>query len=130
MDIFFFVLKETYYAHFYNIYASGVPSEVCLWSFSWKYPTDNLLYHFENAYFEWKQKRAVFMHVSLNVNEMLFNDGCGFTDTLLKKKHLFGFDYHIYCAKIMHFKPYTFFDRTHPKRTHSKWLSHGIWVLK
>ncbi len=84
MDIFFFVLKETYYAHFYNIYASGVPSEVCLWSFSWKYPTDNLLYHFENAYFEWKQKRAIFMHVSLNVNEMLFNDGCGFTDTLLK----------------------------------------------
>ncbi len=27
--------------------------------------------HFENAYFEWKQKQAVFVHVSLNANELL-----------------------------------------------------------
>ncbi len=31
---------------------------MCLWSFSSKYPTDNLLHNFENAYFEWKQKRS------------------------------------------------------------------------
>ncbi len=43
---------------------------MCLWSFSSKYPTDNLLYHFENAYFEWKQKHAVLEHVSLNANEL------------------------------------------------------------
>ncbi len=34
---------------------------------------------------------------------------CAFTaralDTL-SKKHLFGFDYHIYRTKIIHFKPY------------------------
>ncbi len=32
---------------------------------------DHLLYHFENAHFEWKQKHAVFVHVSLNTNEQL-----------------------------------------------------------
>ncbi len=37
-----------------------------------KYPTDNLLHHCENAYFEWKQEQAVFVHVSLNANELLF----------------------------------------------------------
>ncbi len=36
------------------------------WSFRSKYPTDHLLYHFENA-----EKHAVFMHVTLNVNELL-----------------------------------------------------------
>ncbi len=40
-------------------------------NFSSKHPTDLLLYHFENAYFEWKQKHAVFVHVSLNANELL-----------------------------------------------------------
>ncbi len=44
---------------------------MCLWNFNSKYPTDHLLYHFENAYFEWKQKNAVFVHVSLNANELL-----------------------------------------------------------
>ena len=44
---------------------------MCLLSFSSKYTTDNLLYHFENAYFEKKQKHAVFVHISLNANELL-----------------------------------------------------------
>ncbi len=44
---------------------------MCLWSVSSKYPTDHLLFHFENAYFGWKQKHAVFMHFSLNANELL-----------------------------------------------------------
>ncbi len=39
------------------IQVSGVP-RMCLWSFSSKYPTKHLLYHFEYAYFEWKQKRC------------------------------------------------------------------------
>ncbi len=30
-----------------------------------------ILYHFENDYFEWKQKHAIFMHVPLNANELL-----------------------------------------------------------
>ncbi len=45
---------------------------MCLWSFSSKYPTDHLLHHFKKAYFEWKQKRAVLVHVSLNANELPF----------------------------------------------------------
>ncbi len=40
--------------------------------FQLKKPTDHLFYHFENAYFEWKQKQAVFVHVSLNANVLLF----------------------------------------------------------
>ncbi len=39
--------------------------------FPLKYPTDNVLYHFEIAYIQWKQKHAVFVHVSLNANELL-----------------------------------------------------------
>ncbi len=31
----------------------------------------SVLYHFENAYFEWKQKQAVLVHFSLNANELL-----------------------------------------------------------
>ncbi len=38
---------------------------ICNISLSSKYPTDHLLYDFENAYFEWKQKHCVFVHVSL-----------------------------------------------------------------
>ncbi len=30
--------------------------------------TPRIIYHFENAYFEWKQKHAVLEHVSLNAN--------------------------------------------------------------
>ncbi len=44
---------------------------MCLLSFISKYPTDHLLHHFENAYFEWKRKLTVFMHVTLNANELL-----------------------------------------------------------
>ncbi len=33
--------------------------------------TYHLLYNFENVNFEWKQKTAVFVHVSLNANELL-----------------------------------------------------------
>ncbi len=40
--------------------------------FQVKIPTDHLLYHFENGCFQWKQKQAVFVHVSLNANELLF----------------------------------------------------------
>ncbi len=43
--------KETYYAPIYKTY-----------------PADHLLYYFENAYFEWKQKHTVLGHVSLNAN--------------------------------------------------------------
>ncbi len=38
-----------------------------------KYPTDNFLYHFENAYISWKQKHTVFVHVSLNATELLLS---------------------------------------------------------
>ncbi len=93
----------------YVIEVSGVP-RMCLWSFSSKYPTDHLLYHFENAYFEWKQEDAVFVHVSLNENELLLL--VPFSRIVLwlyssflrysAKKHLFGFDY-VYRAVIMRF---------------------------
>ncbi len=33
--------------------------------------TPQILYNFENAYIEWKQKQAVFVYVSLNANELL-----------------------------------------------------------
>ncbi len=54
----------TYYAHFYNMkYKSQVYPE-CVCEFSAQKlkipPTDHLLYHFENGYFEWKQKHANF----------------------------------------------------------------------
>ncbi len=44
---------------------------MCLLSFSSKYPTGNSVHHFENAYFESKQKLAGFINVSLNANELL-----------------------------------------------------------
>ncbi len=55
-------------------------------AFSSKYPTG------ENAYFEWKQKRTVFLHLYLNANKLLlprpFSRIAAFTacisDTLLK----------------------------------------------
>ncbi len=53
-------------------------------------PTDNLSYYFENAYVKWKQKRAVFVHVSLNANELLLpapfsrTGLCYYSSTLLK----------------------------------------------
>ncbi len=89
------------------ISVSGLP-RMCLWSFSSKYPTDHLLYHFENAYFEWKQKQAVFMHVSLNANELLLlapfsRIGLCLYLRYCAKKHLFGFDYHAYRTEIMCF---------------------------
>ncbi len=33
---------------------------MCMWSFSF---SDHSLYNFENAYFEWKQKHAVLVHI-------------------------------------------------------------------
>ncbi len=91
---------------------------MCLWSFSSKYPTDHLLYDLENAYFEWKQKQAVFVYVSLNANELLLpapfsRIAAGIKaapllqlvyQILCQKKHLFGFDYHVYRTEIMRFK--------------------------
>ncbi len=79
-----------------------------------KIPHRSLIYHFENDYFEWKQKHAVFVHFSLNANELLlpapfsrielrhYSSFLRYSD----KKHLFGFDYHVYCAEIMRVKPY------------------------
>ncbi len=43
----------------YVVQVSGVP-RMCLLSISSTYLTDHLLYHFENAYFEWKQKNSDF----------------------------------------------------------------------
>ncbi len=81
--------------------------------FKHKIPHRSFIISFWNAYFEWKQKRAVLVHVSLNANELLLpvpfpEQGCAFTaptsEPLLK--HLFGFDYHVYPTAIMRFKPY------------------------
>ncbi len=93
------------------IQVSGVP-RMYLWSFSSKYPTDHLWHHFENAYFEWKHTQAVFVHVSLNANELLlpapfYRIELHLYSLYLRysaKKHLFGFDYHVYRAEIMRFK--------------------------
>ncbi len=54
-------------------------------------------YKKENAYFEWKQKHAVFMHSSLNANELLLPAPfsriglclySSYLDTLLKKTEI------------------------------------------
>ncbi len=59
----------TYYAHFYNMKSKSQVYPECVCEFSAQKlkipPTDHLLYHFENGYFEWKQKHAIFLHVSL-----------------------------------------------------------------
>ncbi len=55
----------------YNISPETYVPRMRQWGFSSKYPTYHLLYHFENVNFEWKQKPAVFVHVSLNANELL-----------------------------------------------------------
>ncbi len=69
---------------------------------------DNLWCHFENAYFEWKQKHAVFVHVSLNANELLlpapFSRMLWLYSSYLRysaKKHVFGFDYYVYRTEIV-----------------------------
>ncbi len=80
-----------------------------LYLFSSKYPTDNLLYHFENAYFDWKQKHAVFAHASLNANELLLTTPfsrigpCLYSSYLryFAKKHLFGF-YLVFFDVLLH----------------------------
>ncbi len=86
-------LKETYHVPFYSMkYKSQMSPE---------YPTDQLLYPFENVYFEWKQKHAC-VYVSLNANELLFPapfsriELCLYSSYLWysAKTHLFGFDYH------------------------------------
>ncbi len=51
-----------------------------VWSFSSKYLTDQLLYHFENAYFELKQKHCFTFPVFQN-RAVLYSL---FSDTLLK----------------------------------------------
>ncbi len=57
------------------------------------------------------------MHVSLNANELLLPAPfsriglCLYISYLrcsAKKKHLFGFDYHVYHTEIINFKPYQF----------------------
>ncbi len=64
-------LKGRYYAPFLTRCKISGVSNMCLWSFISNYPTYHLLYNFENAYFKWNQKLAVFVHVSLNANELL-----------------------------------------------------------
>ncbi len=98
---------ETCYASFYNMHLSQVSLR---WSFSPKYPTDNSLYHFENTYFVWKQKHAFVMNVSLNANELMLpaqfsRIGLCLYSLYLRysaKRYLFGFDYYVYHAEIMH----------------------------
>ncbi len=54
-------LKETY-AHFYNTVCRSLRcAQNVSVKFQLKNPTDHLLYQFENDYFEWKQKHAVFV---------------------------------------------------------------------
>ncbi len=85
---------------------------MCLCSFSSKYLTDNCIYHVEYAYFEWKQKFAVFVHVSLNANELVHlapfsRIDCAsiaHTSNTLPKKNMFGFDYFVYRTEIICFK--------------------------
>ncbi len=59
----------------------------------------------KKACFEWKQKGAVFMHVSLNANELLPPP---FSRTELgAAKHIcFGSNHCVYCTEIMRFKSY------------------------
>ncbi len=52
------------------------------------------------------------------------------------KKTLFGFDYNVYYAEVMHFKAISdqtsgnqFSEHTHLKHAHRKQLSHGMWAL-
>ncbi len=76
---------------------------MCLWSFSSKYPTDNVLYYLENAYFEWKQKhsdfRACFFKYKQAAVPTPFQNRA-------HKNICFGSDYHVYCTEIMRFIPY------------------------
>ncbi len=99
------------YEAFYELLkGSGVPG-MYLWSFSSKYPTDHLLYHFENAYFEWKQKHAVFRACLFKckwaaaLRPFSRIELCHYSLYLLKNI-CFGLDYHVYHAEIMRFKPY------------------------
>ncbi len=60
--------------------------------FQFKIPHRSVLYNFENAYFEWKQEKAVFLHVSLNANDLLlplFQNRA--VPLQLAKKYLFDF---------------------------------------
>ncbi len=126
------LIKETYVAPFlqYVIYVSCV---LRMWlSFSSKYPTDHVLYNFENAYFEWKQKHAVFVHVSLNANELLLpppfpEEGCAFTAHSDKKKKLcLILNIMSIVLKTCILKPYQFnltingFLSAHIRSTHTK----------
>ncbi len=76
--------------------------------------TDHLLYHFENAYFVWNQKQAVFVHISLNANYLLLpalfsrTGLCHYSSFLRsltkKQQHLFDLDNYVYHTEIMSFK--------------------------
>ncbi len=61
---------------------------MCLWS-----SAQNTSHHFENAYFEWKQEQSVFVHVSLNANELLFPAPFSRIELRLYRSYL------RYCAK-------------------------------
>ncbi len=90
----------------------------CLRSFSSKYPTDHLLYHFENAYLGRSRNALLmrFLNVSLNANELLLPAPFSRTELFLyssflkysAKKHPFGFDSYVYGTEIMRFNPYQF----------------------
>ncbi len=111
--VLYLMLKVTNYATFTRCNESlRCPKNVSV-KFQLKFLTEHLLYHLENAYFEWKHKHNVFVHVSLNVNEILLPAPfsriglCFYSSLNLRysaKKHLFGFDYHVYHAEIIRFK--------------------------
>ncbi len=122
------ILKGTYYAPLQDVIkTSGVP-RMCLWNFCSKYPTGHLLSHFENACFEWKQKRCVFVHVSSNAKELLYL-------RYSARKHLFGFEsWKPNTESVL--KPYRFkllvirfSECAYPKHVHRKLPLHGMWEL-
>ncbi len=77
-----------------------IPNRLFIISF-WKWP------------FWVEAETHCFVHVSVNANELiprpLFQIGAvplQLVPQILTKKHLFGFNYHVYRTDIMRFKPY------------------------
>ncbi len=89
----------------YVIQVSGVP-RICLWSFSSKYLAYHILYHFENAYFEWKQTPCCF-HACLfkckwaAAPRPLFQKRAVFLQLRYSAINMFDFDYHVCHAEII-----------------------------
>ncbi len=105
-------IKETYYAHFYNMYKSQVCPE-CVCEVSAQKPHRSFIISIWKLLF-WVEAETRCFRVSLNANELLLPapfsriELCLYSSYLkyTAKKHLLGFDYHVYLAEIMLFKPY------------------------